>query len=143
VAGVVVVDANVWVSRLIAEDVFHVASRRWLEQHALDGGQYAAPSLMLAEVVGAISRRTGRSDLAERALHYLLHLPRLRLVSLDRRLGKAAAQLAGSAGLRGADAVYAALAVHLNIPLITWDQAVGQRLGPRLTVLQPPQEPSP
>jgi len=98
---------------------------------------------MLAEVVGAISRRTGQPELANRALQHLLHLPGLRVVSLDRRLGKAAAQLAGSAGLRGADAVYAALAQHLAIPLVTWDQEIGQRLGAVLTVLKPPQEPIP
>jgi len=142
-AGVVVVDASVWVSWLVAADVFHTASRGWFIQHALDGGQYAAPSLMLAEVVGAISRRTGQPELAARALQHLLHLPGLRLVGLDRRLGKAAAQLAGSAGLRGADAVYAALAQHLAIPLVTWDQEIGQRLGATLTVLTPPQAPTP
>jgi predicted nucleic acid-binding protein len=141
--GVVVVDASVWVSRLVAADVFHAASRSWFTQHALDGGQYAAPSLMLAEVVGAISRRTGQPELANRALQHLLHLPGLRLVGLDRRLGKAAAQLAGSAGLRGADAVYAALAQHLEIPLVTWDQEIGRRLGAGLTVLTPPQAPTP
>ncbi len=124
-------------------DVFHAASRRWFTQHALDGGQYAAPSLMLAKVVGAISRRTGQSELANRALQHLLHVPGLRLVSLDRRLRQAAAHLAGSAGLRGADTVYAALAQHLAIPLITWDQEIGRRLGAGLTVLTPPQAPAP
>jgi len=143
VAGVVVVDASVWVSRLVAADAFHAASRRWFTQHALHGGQYVAPSLMLAEVVGAISRRTGQPALANQALQHLLHVPGLRLIGLDRRLGKAAAQLAGSAGLRGADAVYAALAQHLAIPLVTWDQAIGQRLGAGLTVVTPPQPPAP
>ncbi|MCC7360107.1 MAG: PIN domain-containing protein [Anaerolineales bacterium] len=127
----------------MAADVFHAASRRWFTQHTLDGGQYAAPSLMLAEVVGAISRRTGKPALANQALQQLLHVPGLRLVSLDRRLGKAAAQLADSAGLRGADAVYAALAQHLAIPLVTWDLEIGQRLGAGLTVLTPPQPPAP
>jgi len=138
VAGVVVVDASVWVSRLVTDDVFHTASQRWMTQHAQDGGQRVAPALMPAEVVGAISRRTGKPELATRALNHLLKLPGLRLVPLDRRLGKTAAQLAASAGLRGADAVYAALAQHLSIPLITWDDEIGQRAGALLTVLQPP-----
>ncbi|MCC6190190.1 MAG: hypothetical protein IT318_14255 [Anaerolineales bacterium] len=64
-------------------------------------------------------------------------------MGVDRRLGKAAAQLAGSAGLRGADAVYAALAQHLAVPLVTWDQEIGQRLGAGLTVVTPPQPPAP
>jgi predicted nucleic acid-binding protein len=140
VAGAVVVDASVWVSRLVTDDVFHTASRRWMTHHAQDGGQWVAPALMPAEVVGAISRRTGKPELATRALKHLLQLPGLRLVALDRRLGKAAAQLAASTGLRGADAVYAALAQHLSIPLVTWDDEIGQRAGALLTVMQPPSE---
>jgi predicted nucleic acid-binding protein len=66
-----------------------------------------------------------------------LHLSGLRLVASDRRLGKAAAELAASAGLRGADAVYAALAQHLSIPLVTWDEEIGQRAGTVLPVMQP------
>lgn len=142
-AGVVVVDASVWVSRLVTDDVFHAASRRWLNQHAQDGGQWVAPALMPAEVVGAISRRTGKPDLAHRALKHLLQLPGLRLVALDRRLGKAAAELAASAGLRGADAGYGALAQHLSLPLITWDEEIRQRVGDLLSVVQPPRDPAP
>ena len=84
-------------SRLVTDDVFHTASRRWLTQHAQAGGQWVAPALMPAEVVGAISRRTGKPELATRALRHLLQLPGLRLVALDRRLGKAAALLAAAA----------------------------------------------
>ncbi len=142
-AGAVVVDASVWVSRLVTDDVFHIASRRWLTQHAKDGGQWVAPALMLAEVVGAISRRTSKPELANRALNHLLKLPGLRLVALDRRLGKAAALLAASAALRGADAVYAALAQHLSIPLVTWDEEIGQRASDVVTVMQPPREAPP
>jgi predicted nucleic acid-binding protein len=119
------------------------ASRRWLTQHAQAGDQWVAPALMPAEVVGAISRRTGKPELATRALKHLLHLPGLRLVALDRRLGKAAAQLAASAGLRGADAVYAALAQHLSIPLVTWDEEIGQKVGDRLTIVQPTSDTAP
>jgi predicted nucleic acid-binding protein len=139
VAGAVVVDASVWVSRLVTDDVFHTASRRWLTQHTQAGGQWVAPALMPAEVVGAISRRTGKHELANRALKHLLELPGLRLVAVDRRLAKAAAQLTASAGLRGANAIYAALAQHLSIPLVTWEDEIGQRAGSFLTIVQPPQ----
>jgi predicted nucleic acid-binding protein len=139
-AGAVVVDASVWVSRLVTDDVSHTASQRWLTQHAQEGGQWVAPALMPAEVVGTISRRTGKPELATRALKHLLQLPGLRLVALDRRLGKAAALLAASTGLRGADAVYAALAQHLSISLVTWDEEIGQRAGTLLTVMQPPRD---
>jgi predicted nucleic acid-binding protein len=137
-AGLVVVDASVWVSRLVTDDVFHGPSRRWFAQQAAAGGQWVAPVLMLAEVAGAISRRTSKPDLANRTLTDLLRLPGLRLVAVDRRLGREAAELAASAGLRGADAVYAALARHLSIPLMTWDVELRQRVGDSLEVVQPP-----
>jgi predicted nucleic acid-binding protein len=78
-----------------------------------------------------------------RVLKHLLHLPGLRLVALDRRLGRAAALLAASTSLRGADAVYAALAQHLSIPLVTWDEETGQRAAALLTVMQPRGETGP
>jgi predicted nucleic acid-binding protein len=137
-AGPVVVDASVWVSRLVTDDVFHGPSRHWFAQHAAAGGQCVTPVLMLAEVVGAISRRTSKPDLASRTLTSLLRLPGLRLVAVDRRLGREAAELAASAGLRGADAVYAALARHLSIPLMTWDVKLRQLVGDSLEVVQPP-----
>ena len=50
-----VVDASVVVSRLVAHDVNHDASRRWLMRHVADGGLIIAPTLLLPEVAGAIA----------------------------------------------------------------------------------------
>lgn len=36
-----VVDASVWVSRLVPQDVHHSISRRWLEQYAAAEGLFA------------------------------------------------------------------------------------------------------
>jgi predicted nucleic acid-binding protein len=100
------------------------------------------PALMLAEVAGAISRRTGMPKLGQQAVDSLLRLRARRLVAVDRRLGREAARLAAVAGLCGADAVYTALARHLSIPLVTWDDELQQRAGPVL-VVQRPASPSP
>jgi predicted nucleic acid-binding protein len=85
-----------------------------------DGGQFVSPALLLAEVAGAISRRT-RPDLAQRALHELETLPGLRMVEMSNSLLTAAAHLAADLGLRGADSVYVATAVQLRVPLLTLD----------------------
>lgn len=116
-----VVDASVWVSRLVPQDIHHAASRRWLEWHVADGQLLSAPMFLLSEVAGAISRRTGEPALARQAVERLTRFPALRLVSVDHRLGKEAAHLAADLRLRGADAVYVALARILNVPLVTWD----------------------
>ena len=132
-----VVDASVWVSRLVPQDVQHAASRRWLEEQAAVGNLVISPTLLLAEVAGAISRRTGQPELARRAVQMLLRLSELRLVPLDSRLGRSAAELAAEVGLRGADAVYVAAAHHLNVPLVTLDREQRARAG-RLVEVQSP-----
>ena len=132
-----VVDASVWVSRLVPQDIQHAASRRWLEEQAAGGDLVISPTLLLAEVAGAISRRTRHGELAHQAVQVLLRLTELRLVPLDSRLGRMAAQLAAEIGLRGADAVYVATAHHLNVPLVTWDREQQVRAD-RLVAVQSP-----
>jgi len=126
---VAVVDASVWVSRLVSADVHHPLSQTWLETFVGNGGQCVAPVLLLAEVAGSISGRTREGRLGQAAMQMLLRMPALRIVHVERRLGMSAAQLAADLGLRGADAVYVALAQQLAVPLITWDQEQLDRTG--------------
>ncbi len=135
----VVVDASVWVSRLVPQDVHHEASRRWFEAFAADGGRLVAPVLLLPEMAGAITRRTGASDLARQVVQQLQRMRTLRLVILDRQLGQVASQLAADLGLRGADATYVAIADQLKIPLLTWDNEHVEIAGQRITVRRPDQ----
>ncbi|MCX8068333.1 MAG: PIN domain-containing protein [Anaerolineae bacterium] len=95
-----VVDASVWVSRLVPQDIHYGASRRWLEARVAAGDLLVAPVLLLAEVAGAIARRTGAPELGHRAVEGSLRVPNLRLVSLDRRLGREMARLAADLRLR-------------------------------------------
>ena len=115
-----VVDASVFVSRLLTNDVHHGATTAWFSERTSAGGFFVVPAIMPAEVAGAVSRRLdGR--VARRAVEGLLRIPSLRVVAIDRRLGERAAELAADLGLRGADATYAAIADQLKIPLVTWD----------------------
>jgi predicted nucleic acid-binding protein len=132
-----VVDASVWVGRLVPQDAHYAASRRWLEARTACGGTLIAPLLLLAEVAGAVARRTGSAELADRATDALLALPNLRLVALDPRLGRASARLAADLGLKGADAIYVAMAHLLGLPLVTWDRQQGERAGKQVTVYRP------
>jgi predicted nucleic acid-binding protein len=118
---VIVVDASVWVSRLIATDTHHDPSRVWMEDAAARDEQFVAPVILLPEVAGALSRRAADPAVGERVVEVLLRVPGLRLVSIDGRLGQEAARLAARHRLRGADAVYVATASTLNLPLVTWD----------------------
>jgi predicted nucleic acid-binding protein len=136
-----IVDASVWVGRLVAQDVHYEASRRWLEAYAAQGGRLISPVLLLAEVSGAIARRTGNAKLGERAVEQVLRVPGLGLVPTDSRLGRMAAQLAADLKLRGTDAVYVALALYLRAPLVTWDCQQLERAGARVVVYTPGADP--
>ncbi len=138
----VVVDASIWVARLIPQDEHHRRCRQWLLRQRAAGVTLVSPSLLLPEVAGAISRRTGDAELAERAVNSLVALPGLRLVDMDETVIRLAARLAASCGLRGADSVYAAAAQHLAIPLATLDQDQREKAGPVVEILTLP-EPEP
>ena len=123
----VVIDASVWVSRLVPQDVFHSAVTDWLAaQREADVG-LLSPTLLLPEVAGAISRRTGAPELARQAVETLQSLPGLQLVQMDAALVNEAARLAADAGLRGADSTYVAVASRLGLPFVTLDNDQSKR----------------
>ena len=76
-----VVDASVWVARLVPQDAFHASVRNLMDASLLEGAELLAPALLLAETAGAISRRTGDARLAAQAVEHLEHLPGLRLAT--------------------------------------------------------------
>ena len=132
-----VVDASVWVSALVPQDVHHEESRSWLEARMREGTLLIAPVIVLAEVAGAIARRSGDSSLGERAMETLFNLPNLRLVPIDDRVGYEAARVAARLRLRGADALYAAVAVLLHVPLVTWDAEQRETTRPLVETSEP------
>ena len=50
----VVVDASVWVARLIEQDVFHNLSRRWLDEQRSRRVEFVSPALLLVEVAAPL-----------------------------------------------------------------------------------------
>lgn len=79
------------------------------------------PTLVLPECAAAIARRTGNPDLARQLVLLIEQYPRLQLVALTLPLAQRAAQSAAMHQLRGADAVYVAVAGAVGARLITWD----------------------
>jgi len=136
-----VVDASVWVSRFWGLDAFHDTSRVWLEQASVNDQPLAAPTIMPAEVSGAIARRTGDTELGYQIVQQILQLPTLQLITVNATLGQLAAQIASSYRLRGADAVYVAVAIQLQLPLITWDREQASRVAGFISAYTPDQAP--
>ncbi len=137
-----VVDASIWVSRFVPADAHHVASRAWLTGAVEAGSLLVAPALLLPELAAAIARRTGRADLASRAVELLARVSVARLVAVDREVAQEAARLAAGLRLRGADAVYVAVAAGLGMPLITWDREQLERASSRVRALTPADAPA-
>ena len=133
----VVVDASVWVSRFVTHDPHHAASVQWLAETTATDGTLAAPTLLLPEVAGPIARITGKPGLGRRAVARLLGVPGVRIVTMDPELADGAARLAADLRLRGADAVYVALARRLGLPLVTLDGEQLERAASVVSVRRP------
>jgi len=130
-----VVDASAWVARLVSQDVFYEPVKEWMAAHIENNDHFLAPSLLLAELGGAISRRTTPS-LGLKAIQQVQNLPGLQLVEMDHSLLLEAAQLAAELGLRGADSTCVAVAARLNLPLVTLDVDQRERAGKRVKVME-------
>lgn len=131
----IVVDASIWVARLVSEDIFYEPVKEWMSTRLEEDDQFLAPSLLLAEIGGAISRRTTPS-LGLKAIEQVQSLSGLQLVEMENLLLQEAAQLAARLGLRGADSTYVAIAARLDLPLMTLDIDQKERAAKRIKVLE-------
>jgi predicted nucleic acid-binding protein len=136
----VVVDASVWVSRLIESDEFHIAVKHWMSSQREQDTTFVSPSLLLAEVGGVISRVTGKPELGLNAIQKIENLPDVRIVEMDKALMDDASCIAAKYGLRGADSVYVAVASTLKIPLATFDVDQRERGSKLVDVVEIPVE---
>ena len=132
-----VTDASVWVSRFLNDDAFHTASLRWLTEMIADERAVVAPASMLAEVAGAIARRTGKTQMGYEVVQRIRRVPSLQLVAIDPDLGNYAAEIASSYRLRGADAMYVAVAHRLQLPLVSWDREQLERAASLIRTSSP------
>ena len=128
-----VIDASIWVSVSMPDDVHHQLTRDWLER-ILPDEQLFTPTLGLVETAGAIARRTGSARLARRAVAAIEQLPHTTVVVPDAQLWRTALGTSATRAVRGADAVYIALANILRMPLVTWDADQRERAGVRTVV---------
>jgi predicted nucleic acid-binding protein len=116
-----VIDASVLVADVRPQEPGHVDAHALLGQIAASGWVVYLPVIALAETASAISRATGRPDLARRLATALQALPYYRFVPVDGALGESAAHIAADFAIRGCDSVYVALARREAATLITLD----------------------
>jgi predicted nucleic acid-binding protein len=122
-----VLDASVWVAALINKEQHHAESVELLGRLVQDRRTAFAPILVLAEVAGAVARQTRDSARAETGLRFMRAQNWLSIHPFTESQGETAAAIAAQYFLRGADAVYVALARQLGTPLVTWDKELLER----------------
>lgn len=133
------IDASVYVNALNPSEVGSVKSQACLQRLSEDDRPIISPTLLIVEVAAAVSRALDDAELALELSHALRALPGQAWVALDDTLAAEAARLGAEARLRGADAVYAAVARRFGTTLVTRDKQQLARLHALLTVQTPEQ----
>jgi predicted nucleic acid-binding protein len=104
------VDASVWVNAFDQREPGHLVSRQFLEAVRDQALPIIVPNLALVEVAGAVSRTRQAPVQAQAFAVALSRLPHVTVRVLDEVCALHALTLAAQHGLRGADAVYVAVA---------------------------------
>lgn len=123
----IVVDTSVWIGTLLERDVHFAESVAWLDYCILRNVNIHFPLLIFPELAGVLAR-SGMSpvdtagEISKIANHSAIHLHPSDLSS-----SLLAARVASASGLKGADAVFVALAAWLDLPLVSWDKQQRER----------------
>ena len=133
------IDASILTNALNSREQGSQESQKFLARVEQENCEIICPTLLIPEVAAALSRALGDHKKGMAFAMAVRDLPNLRLVSLDDSLAVAAAELAARHRLRGADAVYAAVAKQYQTTLVTNDRQQLERLSGVLPVKRPVQ----
>lgn len=122
-------DANIWVAAFDPKDHFRESSVAFLRAVAQKEIRLHGPAFVALEVACALARRAGDSAVGTLALTRLRSHPMLLLHPMNDHCLSTAQEIGAAHLLRGADALYAAIARLSNAPLVTWDNELIQRIG--------------
>ncbi len=133
----VTIDANVFVSARARSEVNHAASDLFLNRIVKAAVEVRCPTLVLPETAAAITRPGGSVALAQAAVVQIETFPYLSLIELTENRARLSVQTALTCRLRGADAVYVAVAQKFGTTLVTWDAEVLARGTAAVSVMTP------
>ncbi|MCL5998175.1 MAG: PIN domain-containing protein [Chloroflexi bacterium] len=131
------IDASVHVNALSPMEAGSTDSQAFLEYVYQHSFPVSAPTLLLVEVAAVVARAFNDAAHGVALAQALRLLPGQIWIPLDERLARQASQLAAQYRLRGADAVYAAVAHVEKTTLVTLDHQQLERLSAFLTVVRP------
>lgn len=123
----IVIDTSAWIAGLVSGDAHHADTVPFLRLVESQATQFAVPAHFLAEIAGVLARTGERDEIIEIEIRSIEASGRFHIVPVSVGMGLLAAEIARVAKIRGADAVFVALARGLDIPLITWDRQQRER----------------
>jgi predicted nucleic acid-binding protein len=144
-------DASVFARDFDVRDPEHATCHALLQQLAAAAIPVVVPTLLLAEIAATISRERRDPIGARLAVEALRAQPHIQFIPIDDTLAQEAAELAADYALRGADAVYVAVARRHGCTLVSLDREQRERPAAIITTrtpadalaeLQPPQRSS-
>jgi predicted nucleic acid-binding protein len=117
----------------------HAESLQILSAIQERGNPVIVPTLLVPEVASAVARATDDGAGAIQYANAIAALPHLTLVALTTAVARQAAELTATHRLRGADAVYVAVAHRYGTTLVSRDDEQRTR-GAAVVVCQTPEE---
>jgi predicted nucleic acid-binding protein len=133
------VDASVFVNAFNPHEEGRAESLEILAAIQQTGDPVIVPTLLLPEIVSAVARASEDSVGALQYANATAALPHLTLTSLTPTTARQAAELAATHRLRGADAVYVAVARRYGTTLVSRDEEQRSR-GSAVVTCQTPEE---
>ena len=133
------VDASVFVNAINPHEQGHAASLQALTRIHERGDPIVVPALLLTEVASALGRATGEASAALDYVEAIVALPNVSIVTMTTTVARQAASLAATHRLRGADAVYVAVALRYGAVLVTRDGEQRTRGAAAVTCQSPEQ----
>ena len=133
------IDASVFVNAFNPHEDGHAQSLKILSAIQERGDPVIVPTLLTVEVASAVARATDDSAGPLQYARATAALPHLTLVSPTPAMARHAADLAATHRLRGADAVYLAVARRYGTTLVSRDDEQRTR-GSAVALCQTPEE---
>ncbi|HLF06987.1 MAG TPA: type II toxin-antitoxin system VapC family toxin [Thermoplasmata archaeon] len=131
----VYLDANVFVYAVTGDDSVPEAKRSRAHLRKVGAGELAGLTSTLTwdELVHVVAKRIGPIE-ARQAGTYFLGIPRLQVITVDRRIVKEAQRIHSSFGLKPRDAIHAASALTAGEPDVMSDDSAFSRVNGLRTV---------
>ncbi|NCC36092.1 MAG: PIN domain-containing protein [Chloroflexia bacterium] len=130
-------DANIFVRDASPNDPEHATCHALIAQLYQRTTTIVVPFLVLPEIAGALSRSFRDPMRARLEVDLLRDLRHIQFVPLDATITHEAAELAADRALRGADAVYVAVARRYGCALVTLDREQRERAALVVRTLTP------